>query len=87
MPFARSITLILIFIIPLSACDKGKKPYEEAEALLNQSNWLQIGISSTEQAITEKNYKKAIKSYEDILILDPKSAILLFWATAADCIK
>jgi len=39
---------------------------------------LQIGISSTEQAITEKNYKKAIKSYEDILILDPKSAILLF---------
>lgn len=108
MRYTRIVTPILIFtlIILLSACDKGKKPYEEAEALLNQSEYsaaknkaqeiiqnfpkskyaslanaiiekvdkILNALSEAEQAIQGKDYSKAIKSYEDVLALDPKSA-------------
>lgn len=94
--------MLCIFLV---ACDKGKKPYEEAEALLNQSDY--VGAKSkaeeviqntpnskyvpkakeiiekaeriltlfkeAEQATEAKDYKKIIKSYEEVLSLDTKN--------------
>lgn len=98
--------LLLLVSTTIVSCDKGKKPYEEAEVLLNKSDYSGAKVKAMEvvqntpnskyltQAsaiiekvdqitslftkaelyLQEKDYKKAIQSYEDVLTIEPKGS-------------
>lgn len=98
--------IILLITIVLSACDRGKKPYEEAEALFNKSEYaaakkkaaeaslntnskyhdrakalyekiekMEDSIKQVNEAVQIGDYTTAIKSYEEILVLDSNNAL------------
>lgn len=98
-------SLLLSICVLVAACDKGKKPYEEAEALFNKSDYaaaknkavevvqnapkskylaqaktlyekvemIEAIFKTAEDAAQVGDYEKAIKDYNEILALDPKS--------------
>lgn len=102
--FKKAVISLAVLLL-LFACDKGKKPYEEAKALLSKSDYSRAKakaaeviqntpnskyvsqanaiiekidkmdglFNQAEQSLHEKDYKKAITSYEEILTLDTKS--------------
>ncbi|HLB05789.1 MAG TPA: hypothetical protein VJL62_03635, partial [Thermodesulfobacteriota bacterium] len=100
-----AVLMMLVLSITLTACDKGKKPYEEAETLFNKSDYaaakskaaevmqnapsskyiaqakaiyekvekIELLFKNAGEAVQGADYGKAIKEYEGVLALDPKS--------------